>query len=208
VIGVFASGGKDRLRAGDELGELAQVLDCGGEGEFVTSAGPYAGSIARIGPASETLVWTAPASQGPCAAGTGLVDCGHVSGLGVRPCRPQAQMGYADRAPNITAGSTPQRVSRGVPILGSTDRHLAAISTQADNTFGFGSTSGRGSGLQAPGQIAGSFLGRKRPAIKLNARAGAAATTVRFVTKPLATAASFLTYSSAANDLYWWAQVE
>ena len=38
VIGIPASGGRDRLRAGDELGELAQVLDGGGEVEFVTSA--------------------------------------------------------------------------------------------------------------------------------------------------------------------------
>src|SRR5215471_6366111 len=82
-------------------------------------------------PASETLVWTTPASQGLVAAGMGLVDCGHVSGLGVRPSRPQAQMGYADRVPNITAGSAPQRVSRGVPILGSTDRHLAAVHASA-----------------------------------------------------------------------------
>src|SRR5262249_55574081 len=104
-------------------------------GGFPTPA-PYTGSIARAGPASETLVWTAPASQGFVAAGTGLVDCGHVSGLGVRPCRPRAQMGYADRVPNITAGSTPQRVSRGVPILGSTDRHLAAVPASARSERG------------------------------------------------------------------------
>ena len=60
-------------------------------------------------------------------------------------------MGYADRTPNITVGSTPQRVSRGVPILGSTDRHLAAV-------------------LATPGQNAlSALLGRKRPAIKLTA---------------------------------------
>src|SRR2546423_5747649 len=35
---------------------------------------------------SETHVWTAPASQGLLTAETGLVDCVHVSGLGVRLC--------------------------------------------------------------------------------------------------------------------------
>jgi hypothetical protein len=35
VIGVPSSGGGDRLRARDELGELAQVLDGGDEVEFV-----------------------------------------------------------------------------------------------------------------------------------------------------------------------------
>jgi hypothetical protein len=38
VIGVPPSDGGDRLRDRDELGELAQVLDGGGEVEFVASA--------------------------------------------------------------------------------------------------------------------------------------------------------------------------
>ena len=40
--------------------------------------------------------------------GTGLVDCGHVSGLDVRPFRQRAEMGYADRTPNITGGLSPK----------------------------------------------------------------------------------------------------
>ena len=60
-------------------------------------------------------------------------------------------MGYADRTPNITVGSTPPRVSRGVPILGSTDRHLAAVLANARSERG-------GRALR---------LGRKRPAINL-----------------------------------------
>jgi len=38
VTGIAPSGGGDRLRAGDELCEVAQVLDGGGEVKFVTSA--------------------------------------------------------------------------------------------------------------------------------------------------------------------------
>jgi hypothetical protein len=38
MMSVPASGGGDRLRAGDELGEIAQVLDGGGEVKFVASA--------------------------------------------------------------------------------------------------------------------------------------------------------------------------
>ena len=62
---------------------------------------------------------------------TGLVDCGHVSGLYVRSDRPLAQMGCADRVPNIVAMSEHHRVPRGVPLLGSTDRHLAAFLASA-----------------------------------------------------------------------------
>src|SRR5216684_3516326 len=75
-------------------------------------------------------VWTAPGLQG-LAARIGLVDCGHVSGLCVRSDRPLAQMGYADRVPNIFAMSEHHGVPRGVPILGSTDRHLAAFLASA-----------------------------------------------------------------------------
>ena len=92
-----------------------------------------------------------PPRKGGAAWNGALVDCGHMSGLCARHGWPLAQMGYADRVPNITAGSMPQRVSRGVPILGSTDRHLAAV-------------------LATPGQNAlSALLGRKRPAIKLTA---------------------------------------
>src|SRR5262249_46597727 len=38
VIGVPPSGGEDRLRSGDELGQLAQVVGDGGEVEFVAGA--------------------------------------------------------------------------------------------------------------------------------------------------------------------------
>src|SRR5216684_295564 len=44
---------------------------------------------------------------------------------------PLAQMGCADRVLNINAMSQHQRVPRGVPILGSTDRHLAAVLASA-----------------------------------------------------------------------------
>jgi len=64
-------------------------------------------------------------------AATGLVDCGHVSGLCVRLYRPLAQMGFADRVPNTFAMLEHHRIPRSVPTLGSTDRHLAAFLASA-----------------------------------------------------------------------------
>ena len=69
-------------------------------------------------------MWTAP-SRKDVAAATGLVDCSHMSGLFHAVGRPLAQMGYADRVPNIPVMSKHQWVPRVVPILGSTDYHLA-----------------------------------------------------------------------------------
>src|SRR5260370_2527187 len=74
-----------------------------------------------------------PGLQGRCSC-DGLVDCGHMSGpplsrgqaFVVRSARPLAQMGYADRVPNISVMSKHHWVPRVVPILGSTDCHLAA----------------------------------------------------------------------------------
>src|SRR5713226_645723 len=65
------------------------------------------------------------------AARTGLVGCGHVSGLYVRSDRPLAQMGYADRVPNRAVTLERHWIPRAVPILGSTDRHLAAFLASA-----------------------------------------------------------------------------
>ena len=76
-----------------------------------------------------THMWTAPVSQGLGSA-NGLVDCGHMSGLCARQW-PLAQMGYADRVPNMKVMSEHRWVPRGVPILGPTDRHLAAVLASA-----------------------------------------------------------------------------
>jgi hypothetical protein len=51
--------------------------------------------------------------------------------LCLRSDRPLAQMGCADRVPNIFAMSEHHWVPRGVPILGSTDRHLAGFLASA-----------------------------------------------------------------------------
>ena len=72
-----------------------------------------------------------PRVQGFYAAVTGLVDCGHVSGLCVRSGRPLAQMGCADRVPKHFGDVAHHRVPRSIPILGSTDRHLAAFLASA-----------------------------------------------------------------------------
>jgi hypothetical protein len=78
-----------------------------------------------------THMWTAPGSQGRCSC-DGLVGFGHMSGL----C---GAVGF-DRWPrwvarigslNMHAMSEPCWISRGVPILGSTDRHLAALLANA-----------------------------------------------------------------------------
>src|SRR6516165_10793330 len=61
-----------------------------------------------------------------------LVDCGHMSGLCVRHGWPLAQMGCADRVPNTAVMSKKHHcVPRVVPILGPTDRHLAAVLASA-----------------------------------------------------------------------------
>src|ERR1700722_359558 len=49
-----------------------------------------------------------------------------MSGLFDAVVRPLAQMGFADRVPNMHATSKRRWVPRVVPILGSTDCHLAA----------------------------------------------------------------------------------
>jgi hypothetical protein len=56
-----------------------------------------------------------------------LVGCGHMSGLWMRHGGPLAQMGCADRAPNILTVSEHRWIPRVVSILGSTDCHLAAL---------------------------------------------------------------------------------
>ena len=67
----------------------------------------------------------------PAARMTVLVDCGHMSGLCVRRGWPLAQMGYADRVPNMKMVSEHHWVPRVVPILGPTDRHLAVVLASA-----------------------------------------------------------------------------
>ena len=59
----------------------------------------------------------------------------------VRGTWPLAQMGYADRVPNKKMMSEHRWVPRGVPILGPTDRHLAAV--LASQSGGAVSGSGR-----------------------------------------------------------------
>src|SRR5712692_4919385 len=51
-------------------------------------------------------------------------------------------MGCADRVPNIFAMSEHHRIPRSVPILGSTDRHLAAFLASARSGYGGGQASG------------------------------------------------------------------
>jgi hypothetical protein len=93
-------------------------------------------TVTRASDVKEVLTAELRLENGPrlarsFAAERGLVDCGHVSGLCVRSERPLAQMGCADRVPNIVAMSEHHWVPRGVPILGSTDRHLAAFLASA-----------------------------------------------------------------------------
>jgi len=57
-------------------------------------------------------------------------------------------MGYADRVPNRDVMSEHQRVPRGIPILGSTDCHLAVLSLPGSGVPGLAGW--RGSGLRRP----------------------------------------------------------
>ena len=82
----------------------------------------------RVGPG--THMWTAPGSQGRCSCdGSGRLRSY------VRPCvcgrLTAGPDGLRGSGPKHNAVSMHQRVPRVVPILGSTDRHLAAVLASA-----------------------------------------------------------------------------
>src|SRR5690348_2406191 len=77
-------------------------------------------------------MWTAPASQGWCSADDGFWSIAVICpAFGTRHGWPLAQMGYADRVPNRDVMSVHRWIPRVVPILGPTDRHLAAVLASA-----------------------------------------------------------------------------
>jgi hypothetical protein len=108
---------------------------------IATASIPAAGTASTPGrgPSAHGLVpWGRPGPicgrppfRKACSANDVLVDCGHMFGLCVRHRWPLAQMGYADRVPNMAVMSKHRWIPRVVPILGPTDRHLAAVLASA-----------------------------------------------------------------------------
>jgi len=97
---------------------------------------PAAGAERPLSVQSEDLRRDAyvdgPRLARPAARNDVLVDCSHMSGLCVRHGWPLAQMGCADRVSNTAVMSKKHhRVPRVIPILGPTDRHLAAVLASA-----------------------------------------------------------------------------